>query len=400
MTAKIICLASPKGGSGKTMLTCSFGTFLAALNKRVLLIDTDIATTGLSLLFLKELSVEKEIAFSQNKDPKGIYDCSLSQSMPTIISLSDNLDLIPASYEFFNDENIGADNFKSILKQAIKNLRDNYDFIFLDAQAGADESAEAATSKEVSDEVVIVTEYDPMSAAGVERLKGVFRKELTYNRTWVLLNKVLPEFVKSFSDFLEVAKYLSPIPWDPEVVRAYARRRIALDMKRGNEHTLAIMQTLSALLGDDVSDEINEWKKNRSESMLTPINEQYEDIKIQLQGIIESQERQKHSELSRTKFIQIFSFLIGASGTAVVVYTIYNLFPSSLKDFPLEILSGISIAFLGYAAYTVMFSLKKNTRSTIDKLELEREKSRLEEKLNRLEALKEADIETLLKSKK
>jgi hypothetical protein len=38
---------------------------------------------------------------------------------------------------------------------------------------------------------------DPVSAAGVERLKDLARDDFTYERTWILLNKILPEFVKS-----------------------------------------------------------------------------------------------------------------------------------------------------------------------------------------------------------
>src|SRR5207244_1355802 len=132
-------------------------------------------------------------------------------------------------------------------------------YIFLDAQAGADPFAHVAMSKGVSHEVIIVSEYDPLSAAGVERLKGLFREDLTYDRTWVLLNKMLPDFVQSFSDFMEVAKYASPMPWDADVVRAYARRRLALDAEKGNDFTLAVMQTLKSILGPDIETDLDIW---------------------------------------------------------------------------------------------------------------------------------------------
>jgi hypothetical protein len=35
--------------------------------------------------------------------------------------------------------------------------------------------------------------------------------------------------------FLDVFRFLSPIPWDEEVVKAYAQRRLPLDMKNGND---------------------------------------------------------------------------------------------------------------------------------------------------------------------
>ena len=90
----------------------------------------------------------------------------------------------------------------------------------LDAQVGTDIYSQIAI--ENADEIVIVSEYNPISAEGVERLKRLFSEYLQYENTWVLFNKILPEFSKSLGDFLSVVQYLSPIPWDAEVVRACA----------------------------------------------------------------------------------------------------------------------------------------------------------------------------------
>ena len=166
----------------------------------------------------------------------------------TATEISAGLHVLPASYSFENTEDVPLETYSSALHSAVRTYRETYDYIFLDAEAGSDEFAAVAISEGVSDRVVIVSEYDPMSAAGMERLKAISRDDMQYHRTWVLLNKMLPEFVKSFRDFMEVARYLSPIPWNAEVVRAYARRSLALDLAEGNEYTLAIVQALRSLL--------------------------------------------------------------------------------------------------------------------------------------------------------
>ena len=74
MGAKVICMASAKGGSGKTVLTATFSAFLVALGKRVAMIDTDAATNGLTLMFLKETKTQSEVALSQGRTAKGIYE--------------------------------------------------------------------------------------------------------------------------------------------------------------------------------------------------------------------------------------------------------------------------------------------------------------------------------------
>jgi cellulose biosynthesis protein BcsQ len=55
MSATVYCLASAKGGSGKTTIAATLALFLAQLRKDVLLIDCDEATGGLSLLYLEEV---------------------------------------------------------------------------------------------------------------------------------------------------------------------------------------------------------------------------------------------------------------------------------------------------------------------------------------------------------
>ena len=76
MKAKIYCLASAKGGSGKTVLCASFAAFLAELGRKVLILDVDAATYGLTLLYLNEVNSRKEDGRScqNNLLSKGLFD--------------------------------------------------------------------------------------------------------------------------------------------------------------------------------------------------------------------------------------------------------------------------------------------------------------------------------------
>jgi MinD-like ATPase involved in chromosome partitioning or flagellar assembly len=49
---EIIAITSGKGGSGKTIVTASLGFALTRVGHRVLMIDADTATDGLSLFLL------------------------------------------------------------------------------------------------------------------------------------------------------------------------------------------------------------------------------------------------------------------------------------------------------------------------------------------------------------
>ncbi|MEP6668120.1 MAG: AAA family ATPase [Chthoniobacter sp.] len=69
-SAKTIALVSPKGGTGKTTLCLSYGEMLARWGKRVLLIDSDFSTRGLSryLNIISLQGLEREI--EKMGDPK------------------------------------------------------------------------------------------------------------------------------------------------------------------------------------------------------------------------------------------------------------------------------------------------------------------------------------------
>ena len=405
--SRVICLASAKGGSGKTLLTTTFGTFLTKIGRTVLLIDTDAATNGLTLLHLKEVMVRADQAIARGQKPRGVYEDVTLSSPPAIVELGTGAHLIPATYEFGNTEQVDPDRYLSSLGEILKYARERYDYIFIDAQAGSDIFAQLAMSRRVSDEVVIVSEYDPMSAAGVERLKGFQREHLTYERTWVLLNKILPEFAGSFSDFLEVAKYLSPIPWDADVVRAYARRRIALDLESGNEHTLAVLQTLRSLLGEEIEPHLDEWLRDRAAMLRQPIESQYEDAEKMVQALVQ-QRLDVEVRLSNRRFV--IEAVRSSAQLALLLATVLGGLWGSGVDLFANDKIGAGVMATAVVVVGVILSLlvwferrggsEREAELQSQLASIERRRALLEEQLRSLEILRSADPEVLLRSRK
>src|SRR5205085_449688 len=147
--------------------------------------------------------------------------------------------LLPASYVMTQTESVGIEDFRDRLRAVKASIARNYDYVVCDAQAGSDLFALVAI--EAADTVVIVSEYDPVSAEGIERLRRMFGNLPAIANSWVLFNKVLPEFATELGDFLSVARYLPPVPWDASVIRAFTRRQLALDLERGNAYTVSIL---------------------------------------------------------------------------------------------------------------------------------------------------------------
>ncbi len=125
--AKTIAIFNQKGGVGKTTTNINLAACLALKGKKILVIDIDPqgnTTSGLGI------------------DKKGLentsYEILVNNDMPikNVIMNTDvkNLDIIPASVNLagVEIELIQFDKREQRLKKAIDEIKDNYDYIFID----------------------------------------------------------------------------------------------------------------------------------------------------------------------------------------------------------------------------------------------------------------------------
>ena len=124
---KIISICNQKGGTGKTTTTVNLSAELAALGKKVLVIDVDPQGNATSGLGVNKSELERSV-----------YDVLLHRATAeeTIIKEAlPNLDILPCNISLTGAEIelVGAISREARLKSALQNVQDRYDFILIDS---------------------------------------------------------------------------------------------------------------------------------------------------------------------------------------------------------------------------------------------------------------------------
>jgi chromosome partitioning protein len=122
--AKIISIANQKGGVGKTTTAINLSSLLAAAEKRTLLVDIDPqanSSSGLSVTN-QQISVYDVLA-----DRVRINDAIINTFMPFLDLLPSNINLVGAEIEL-----VDVEGREAKLKNALKEIGNNYDFILID----------------------------------------------------------------------------------------------------------------------------------------------------------------------------------------------------------------------------------------------------------------------------
>ena len=124
--SRIIAIANQKGGVGKTTTNVNLSACLAALGKKVLTVDIDPqgnTTSGLGV--------------DKNRIDKSIYDVLINRvpARDAIYKTDfDNLDIIISKIELAGAEIelVPMMARETILKRAMADIRDDYDYILID----------------------------------------------------------------------------------------------------------------------------------------------------------------------------------------------------------------------------------------------------------------------------
>ena len=125
--ARIICVINNKGGTGKTTTAVNLPVFLAAMGKKVLLVDLD-----------HQANATYSLGITPRNLPLSVYHALAGQVSPSAIirkSSFFNYEIMPASPDLAGStvELVSADNREFKLRQLLEKIQEPYDFIIIDS---------------------------------------------------------------------------------------------------------------------------------------------------------------------------------------------------------------------------------------------------------------------------
>ena len=166
--SKVIAIANQKGGVGKTTTAVNLAAGLASMGKKILIIDVDPqgnTTSGLGI--------------DKRRCEKTVYDCLIDgEPMENVVVATayDNLSVCPSNIDLSGAEIdlISVMGRENQLKNAIKPIRDDYDYIFIDTPPSL--GLITINTLTAADSVLIPIQCEFYALEGVSQLTNTIRR--------------------------------------------------------------------------------------------------------------------------------------------------------------------------------------------------------------------------------
>lgn len=209
---EVIVVTSGKGGVGKTTTTANIGTGLAKLNKKVVLIDTDIGLRNLDVV----MGLENRIVYNLVDVIEG--NCKVKQAMIKD-KRYDTLFLLPAA-QTKDKTSVTPEQMKELADE----LKKEYDYVIMDCPAGIEQGFKNAIAG--ADRALVVTTPEVSAVRDADRIIGLLEANLI-EKTHLVVNRLRPDMVKrgdmmSADDVIDIlaVDLIGVVPDDESIVVA------------------------------------------------------------------------------------------------------------------------------------------------------------------------------------
>ena len=177
---KIIACVNEKGGVSKTTTVKNVSTGLAKKGKKVLAIDLDASANLTAALGFDESEIDKNIV--------GIFNKTMNfeevEEGFGILSHKENIDIITSCDELHTIESNLSNSMEreTVLRRYLANIKDKYDYIFIDCPAGL--GLYVINALFCADSIIIPTQPHALSINAFQNVIKILRQVQILNKTY------------------------------------------------------------------------------------------------------------------------------------------------------------------------------------------------------------------------
>ncbi|MFG6325845.1 MAG: septum site-determining protein MinD [Lachnospiraceae bacterium] len=208
--SEVIVITSGKGGVGKTTTSANVGTGLAKLDKKVVLIDTDIGLRNLDVV----MGLENRIVYNLVDVVEG--NCRPKQAMIKDKRYN-NLYLLPSA-QTRDKTSVTPEQMVALVDE----LREEFDYIILDCPAGIEQGFKNAIAG--ADRALVVTTPEVSAIRDADRIIGLLEAN-SMKKVDLIVNRIRMDMVKkgdmmSIEDVVDILaiNLIGAVPDDENIV--------------------------------------------------------------------------------------------------------------------------------------------------------------------------------------
>ncbi len=243
MKSRVLVITSGKGGVGKTTTTANLGTALAMMEKKVVLLDTDIGLRNLDVV----MGLENRIVFDIVDVVSG--HCKLKQALIKDKRF-EGLYLLPAA-QTKDKTSLTPHQMKNLVNE----LRKDFDYVLVDCPAGIEQGFKNAISG--ADDAIVVATPEVSSVRDADRIVGLL-EAAGLNDPQLIINRLRSKMVKrgdmmDIEDIIDILSIdlLGVVPEDESIVVSTNRGEPAV-MEATSRAGGAYRRTARRIMGEDV----------------------------------------------------------------------------------------------------------------------------------------------------
>jgi len=233
-----ICIASGKGGVGKSTICANLGAVLSQLGVRTIVVDADVEGASIGLIY----------GMDSEADVPTLQDTLSGKLKPqdAVFELQDanGVRLLLGSIRVESLKDIQFDLFKGV----ISDLAERYEIVLIDSPAGL--GVDSLTAISSCDAMLLVVTPDLLSVTSALKTKVVANR-LGCKILGIVLNRVGGKYdiPTRYIEDLTGLKIISEIKEDEEVKKALSEGKLLLFQSPNSPASVAIKKLAATLVG-------------------------------------------------------------------------------------------------------------------------------------------------------